>query len=265
MNGGSTIVHQGSNEKSLTSVHKQKQTSPFFKSSSTQPDNFFKPALNPIQRKEATGDKMIQREPDSKSLLKPMINWQDNPPKPNFFPTEVLERIAFGRSFRNAGSASRLTSFPKGDNGITPNYREAILELIGRGIINPGDYLTDYSNLFQQDYKLSAGLGLGSAVQNLYDAGKLDPFVGTFINGLSIDSPVPPGMDPDQFVGGKMGVFGLGSAVDRDHRAFNDGSGFTLTKNIVDFTFDEDNIVRTLGGVFQRLSDMNITIEPGLF
>ena len=236
------------------------------KSGSIQSSSFFKPVLKHIQRKEAAEEKKIQREPDRKSPLKPMIDWDDSP-KPDIFPAEVLERIAFGRSFRNAGNASGLTSFPSRDNGIMPNYREAILELIGRGVINPADYLADYANLFQQDYKLSAGLGLGSAVQNLYDAGKLDPLVGTFINGLGLDNPVTPGMDPDQFVAGKMGVFGVGSAVDRDHPSFNDGSGFTLTKNLIDFTFDENNIVRKLGSVadvFQRLSNMKITVEPGL-
>lgn len=145
--------------------------------------------------------------------------------------------------------------YDREDNDMA-NYGEANIEMIRRGVISPGDYTVPYSALWNNNYQLSTRWGLGRITKNLYEkgdnllkpirgiVGKI-PLAGGFISSkIKLSKPDLKGGDWDRYIADKTTLTALGGALDRDNPAYNAGSGFTFTINIVDFHFDENRLFR---------------------
>ncbi|HTE11534.1 MAG TPA: DUF4157 domain-containing protein [Chitinophagaceae bacterium] len=196
-----------------------------------------------IQRKP--DENMVQREPGDQAPadLKIPEDWGERSPAPPYM------RL-------------RLTIPPlAADNADSKiNYGEANLELINRGIINPGDFTMAYRDLWKADYRLTTEWGLGTIVKNLYGLGeKIDakalkpvrgvvkkiPILGPLLkDAIKFEAPTVKNGDWDKYLTDKLAVKGLGAGVSRDNPAYNSDSGFTITVNIVDTHFDENNIIK---------------------
>lgn len=195
-----------------------------------------------------SGDPGIQRSPENESSVdqKPE-GWDEN--NPPYLKIQVTMPSA------QPGNATDMA-----------NYGEANMELIQRGIINPAQYTIPYAALWNNNYQLSTSWRLGNITRNLYDKGDAllkpirglvnkIPLAGGFISSkIKLDKPDLKGADWDRYVADKLSLTGLGGAVDRDNPAYNAGSGFTFTVNVVDIPFDENNIVKK---IFRKQANKN--------
>lgn len=152
-----------------------------------------------------------------------------------------------------------LSAPMSGDEIDMVNYGEANMQLIQRGVINPADYSIPYAALWNNNYRLSTSWRLGTITKNLYDKGDAlvlrpirqlvnkIPLAGGFLSAkIKLDKPDLKGGDWDRYVADKLTLKGLGGALDRDKPAYDAGSGFTFTVNVVDIPFDENNIVKRI-------------------
>lgn len=177
---------------------------------------FFAPISNGNQQKirfHPTTGKIIQRQskdeeaPPSPPVLKPIIQWDDGRKMDlTTRPEEVDQTV-------NATD-------PLGQGHLIPpripNFREANLVLIGKGILNPADYSSDFGDLWQETFQLVVDWRLGTMANNVLK--KIPLWLQPDLEGLDIDT----------YITNELVLKSLGSSNSRDNPEFNEGTGVTI-------------------------------------
>lgn len=164
-----------------------------------------------IQLNEAT----IQRQSkDEESppppVLQPMIEWDDG--------REINLSLPSDFKLSEDGLAGS-TSDPLASGGSVralPNFREARLRLVGKGVLTPGEYTDDIGNLWQDRHRLVLDWKLGNVAKNALD--KIPSWLHPDLEGQDIDT----------YITNKLVLETIGSSNSKDQPELTEGSGFTI-------------------------------------